>query len=382
MKENQKKERLKKFFDAIKESKLEAAKEILAENPSFLKEFDVHCFGGTALNIAVGRNDLPMVEFLLNFGADPNLKSDWKMGPWSALQLAIFHNHLEACELLISRGAEVDIHAAAGLGYSDKVKELVKENPARIKKPGGDGCHPLHFAKTPEIAEFLLSKGADIEARDLDHHSTPAQYSATRNPNVCNYLVDSGAEVDIFMASVTGNENVFHSLVEKNPEVIFERITGDRFPCPQKDIMHIYHFTIGSNATPLHAAASFNQIPIVKLLLEKGVDVNVPGAYDDCTSLHLCAWNDQSDTAKFLIASGADIERKSGQLHKNTPLGWAIVAGATKVVKLLLDSGAKLHNSHMDDAEYCAQGKFQENKKVDPQIYHTIIKLLREKAKN
>ena len=41
---------------------------------------------------------------------------------------------------------------------------------------GGDGQTPLHFASTVEVAEFLLENGAEIDARDVDHESTPAQY--------------------------------------------------------------------------------------------------------------------------------------------------------------------------------------------------------------
>ncbi len=41
---------------------------------------------------------------------------------------------------------------------------------------GGDGQTPLHFASTVEIAEFLLAHGADMDALDVDHESTPAQY--------------------------------------------------------------------------------------------------------------------------------------------------------------------------------------------------------------
>lgn len=41
---------------------------------------------------------------------------------------------------------------------------------------GGDGQTPLHCASTAQIAAFLLDHGADIDARDVDHESTPAQY--------------------------------------------------------------------------------------------------------------------------------------------------------------------------------------------------------------
>ena len=49
-------------------------------------------------------------------------------------------------------------------------------DPQLVHARGGDGQTPLHFASTVEIAEYLLDQGADIDARDVDHVSTPAQY--------------------------------------------------------------------------------------------------------------------------------------------------------------------------------------------------------------
>ena len=57
-----------------------------------------------------------------------------------------------------------------------KLTELVAADPAVVHARGGDGQTPLHFASTVEIAEFLLANGAEIDARDVDHESTPAQY--------------------------------------------------------------------------------------------------------------------------------------------------------------------------------------------------------------
>ncbi len=59
-------------------------------------------------------------------------------------------------------------------------------------------------------------------------------------------------------------------------------------------------FTIGSQVTPLHAAARGNQPQIVKRLIEAGADPGMRGGYDDAMPLHLAAWHDCADAAQAL----------------------------------------------------------------------------------
>ena len=55
-----------------------------------------------------------------------------------------------------------------------------RRDPALVNAKGGDGKRPLHYARTVEIAEFLLDRGAEIDALDDDHSSTPGAASHRR----------------------------------------------------------------------------------------------------------------------------------------------------------------------------------------------------------
>jgi len=57
-----------------------------------------------------------------------------------------------------------------------------------------------NFARTVEIAHYLIDRGAEIDVRDVDHESTPAQYLVREAPDVARLLVDRGAWYDIFIA--------------------------------------------------------------------------------------------------------------------------------------------------------------------------------------
>jgi hypothetical protein len=55
------------------------------------------------------------------------------------------------------------------------------------------------FCEDVEVAEFLLEHGADIDARDVDHESTPAQYMVGDRQEVARYLVQRGCKTDILL---------------------------------------------------------------------------------------------------------------------------------------------------------------------------------------
>jgi hypothetical protein len=77
---------------------------------------------------------------------------------------------------LIERGAALDAHAAARLGWFQELQDLMTANPGVVAALGAHRQTPLHFASTTEMAQYLLERGAEMDARDLQHESTPAQH--------------------------------------------------------------------------------------------------------------------------------------------------------------------------------------------------------------
>jgi ankyrin repeat protein len=92
----------------------------------------------------------------------------------------------------------------------------------------------------------------------------------------------------------------------------------------------------GRAATPLMHAAAFGNLQTMKLLIEKGADVNARNAFN-ATALLWCAR--EPEKAKLLIEKGADINAQSRQ--GLTPLIVAALGnGNGATVALLLDKGA------------------------------------------
>src|ERR1043166_5571522 len=167
-----------------------------------------------------------MLDALLEAGADINARSRWWAGGFGLLDCA----GPELASYAIKRGAMVDAHAAARLGMMEKLRELIASNPTLVHARGGDGQTPLHFAKTVEIAEFLLEHGADINARDVDHESTPAQWMIRERQEVARYLVRRGCKTDILMAAALGDSELVGKHLDADPQCIYMRVSNEYFP--------------------------------------------------------------------------------------------------------------------------------------------------------
>jgi hypothetical protein len=151
----------------------------------------------------------PMLDALLEAGADINTRSKWWAGSFGILDLA--SDDLAAYAL--ERGARLDAHSAARLERIEDLRRMLLAKPDLVHARGGDGKTPLHFARTVEIAKLLLESGADINARDVDHESTPAQYLIQEHQDVVLFLVERGCEADIFIAAALGDNALAQRLL-------------------------------------------------------------------------------------------------------------------------------------------------------------------------
>jgi ankyrin repeat protein len=364
-------------------------------------------FGGTAVLAAVGQRNREIVDVLLKAGADINARSKWWAGSFGVLDSP---SGLE--EFLIERGARVDAHAAARLGMLDRLKELVAADPAVVHARGGDGQTPLHFAATVEIAEFLADRGADINARDIDHESTPAQYAAKERPEVARFLVSRGCETDLLLAAALGDGDLVRRHLDANPEAIRMTVSREWFPMRN---FHaggsIYTWVLGQHLTAhqvarkfgheevfriliertpddlklalacelgddalrpsgpvtltdadrvrLIAAAQNNNADAVRRMLESGWSADIKGA-DGVTALHWAGFHGNAAMARAILPHHPPLEDKDVR-YRSTPLGWAIhgslhgwycrTGDYAGVVTALLDAGAKAPEGPVEASE-------------------------------
>ncbi len=226
------------------------------------------------LNEPIGAFDSPamihvrspeMLDALLDAGADINGRSRWWAGGFGLIDCA----KPELAAYAIKRGAVVTAHAAARLGMKDKLRALIAADPKLVHARGGDGQTPLHFASTVEIAELLLQHGADIDARDVDHESTPAQWMIRERQDVARYLVQRGCKTDMLMAAALGDAELVRKHLETEPESIHTRVSGEYFPMSNPRAGGtIYQWTLGWYVSPHDVAKQFGHEAVFRLLME------------------------------------------------------------------------------------------------------------------
>lgn len=170
-----------------------------------------------------------------------------------------------------------------------KVKDLIGKG-ASVNARTEFGETPLHLAQSQEMAELLLSKGADIHAKDNEFGMTP-----------------------LFNAP----KEIFKLLISKDADVNVRSKKG---------------------LTPLAWSAYGDDLDRIKLLISKGADINAGDDYLK-TPLHIAAnWN-KVRIAEILISKGANVNAKDSSGW--TPLHWASFEGGPEVVQLLITKGAE-----------------------------------------
>jgi ankyrin repeat protein len=215
-------------------------------------------FGQRAAHIAAKHE--AMLAVLLDAGADVTLKSEWVNGPYTVLD-----NADEAtARFLMARGAPLTPNVAARLGWLDELRAMVAADPALVYARGGDGQQPLHEARTAAIADFLLDHGADVDARCIDHKSTPAQYALADRPDVCRRLLARGATPDIFIAARLGDSALAQRLIETDPACLAARVNAGGYPPVPP--FNIYCWTLGFGVSPHDVAARFGHRELQALL--------------------------------------------------------------------------------------------------------------------
>uniref|UniRef100_A0A670YHW5 Ankyrin repeat and SOCS box containing 2 n=1 Tax=Pseudonaja textilis TaxID=8673 RepID=A0A670YHW5_PSETE len=172
-----------------------------------------NCYGITSLFVAAESGHLEALRFLAKCGADINTQASDKA---SALYEASKNGHEKIVEFLLSQGADANktnkdgflpIHVASKKGYYEIVKMLLPvTSRTRIKR---SGISPLHLAAErnhDDVLEELIDAGFDVNAtlsfersRLYEDRRTSVLYFAVFNNNVYSteLLLEAGADPNV-----------------------------------------------------------------------------------------------------------------------------------------------------------------------------------------
>jgi hypothetical protein len=292
-------------------------------------------FGQHALFAAVQRSDRATIDVLLDAGADIRKRTEWWAGGFGVLDDC----DPSLVEFLTERGAVLDAHSAARLGMMSKLRELVAANPGVVRARGGDGQTPLHFASTVEVAEFLLESGAEIDARDVDHESTAAQYMLRVDQrrhyprdrqDVARYLVSRGCRTDLLMAAALGERELVRQHLDRDPVCIRMNVSEEWFPKQNPEAGGtIYIWTLGSHRTAHSVARDFGHEDIFQLLMER--------TPEELKLTLACELGDEAAFREFL-SKHPDAATTLSEADKRK-LPNAAQTNNTEAVRLMLEAG-------------------------------------------
>jgi ankyrin repeat protein len=336
--------------------------ELLAHHPELRSKVNEPLpelgFGQPPLLGAVQRGNREMIEVLLRAGADIHQRSQWWAGgfgvlddAWRAPWLAPF---------LIERGAVVDVHAAVRLGMHERLAELLAANPDLVHARGGDGQTPLHCAQTIEVARFLLDHGAEIDARDIDHESTPAQYMVRDRQDVARYLVARGCHTDLLMAAALGDVELVRRHLDADPACIRMSVSEQYFPKQDPRAGGtIYIWCLGWHQTAHLVARELGHEEVFRLLMERSPaelklaqacelgdeeafeallasrpDLAQTLSDDERRKLAGAAQNNNTAAVRMMLAAGWPVDARGE--HGGTPLHWAAFHGNAEMAREIL----------------------------------------------
>ena len=328
---------VEQFRRALGDGNAEAVRALLAAHEDVRAAVNEPCGAFGARPVSMAARNLPLLDVLLAHGADINLKSAWPPGGFGVLETM---SPADAAPV-IARGATVDVVAAAHLGMQDRVRELVEGDPTLVRARGGDGKTPLHCAASLDIARYLVDRGADVDARCVDHYSTPAQYLVRDHPEIVRLLLERGAWFDIFIAVALRDAALVEQCLRDDPEALDHRTWHGKYELPRDphgvpvlDVPadcrgDIYRWVFDHNVTALDAAAALGFDDIVAQLERRATPVQ---------GLLAACW--RADRA----AAEAIVRAQPGLVAGLTPPQRALItykahAGDTAAVALMLDLG-------------------------------------------
>ncbi|CAM4721838.1 unnamed protein product [Leuciscus chuanchicus] len=305
------------------------------------------------------------------------------------LHLAVRGGNIEVIKLCIIKGAKVDqqqcdkstaLHFACTQGALDAIKIMLSSyNRVEdiINLRDGANQTPLHRATLfdhVELAEYLISKGADIDCIDCKGLSPLLMASNCSAWKTVAFLLSIGANykvkdkagrnfLHLVILQPKGLKNLPETVLQSNAvkEMLsdedVEGCTPLHYACKLgihdsvKNMLGLNIF-LGQKSrekkSALHFAAEYGRLNTCHRLLENLMDSKMLNDWDEkgLTSLHLASRAGHTQVVKLLLRRGA--------LFQSDYKGWsclhhAAAEGYTQTMKILLAANVKLLDGTNED---------------------------------
>ncbi|XP_050505193.1 ankyrin-1-like isoform X1 [Diabrotica virgifera virgifera] len=293
---------------------------------------------------------------------------------------------------------EFPLHLASRLGNLDAVQQLI-EGGAEINEVDSSGLTALHvatFSQHKKVAKYLLAHGADLNAIETYQQETPLNISTGINDHeMVRLLIEAGANMQcldisgnmpIHIAAKKGYLNIVECFLENGINVDILNEISKMTPLHMAacgGYIEVVDYLLLNNAnvhlkdcrsrSSIHHGVLGGKAKIVKMLIEKGVDVNVEDI--NWTPLHLACRHGNLEIVKLLLENGAVYDNRQGKSRNYSPLLVAIEMGHLEIIKYFISIGVDV-NFSTNNEDYTLLHAACTNTQAQVQI--EIVKLLIE----
>lgn len=311
--------------------------------------------GLVASGMRVRQNGLqePLIRLLVERGADPD----------HAIGAALGENEPEAARLLLELGATKTLPVVAALGDQAVVNRMIRDasdldrrralalaalhgrrrcvemlvdrgvDPNQLNPPGTHAhATPLHNAVNgnhPETVVVLVTRGADMRAKDTMWDADAFGWAEYMGHDE---VLATLKQCDTFMPGIeavrTGDLDALDRWLAEHPDLVNAHLPGNG-----RSLLH--HVTDWPGGRPKRAA-------VIARLIDAGADPNIryAGQAHNETPLHWAASADDVEAIDALLDGGADINALGGVETGGTPLHDAVIFQQRKAAARLLERGA------------------------------------------
>lgn len=324
----------------------------------------------TPLGIAAGRNNVELVSYLMDRGADVNLPSGTR--GFSPLQHATLSRDEAVMLKLLKGGADTTIqrngglhpfHIACEMGFIDFIEAFLEANTGDAKEvvnlDWGVYRTPLFIAALRgqlRATEILLEKGAnpnhktddessggrkiihaaaqsgkvdvfemilknvaepDLEIRDKTGRTPLVFACEAGSEELVEHLLKQGVSSDVVLGT---EENVTSSIVIGGSAKVLKRVL-EYNPGLDTDVPRPMN-----NKTPLVLAATFGSSEIVSILLDRGADMNRPCLSGETALINAIIYREKGTLEVLLKGEALDIGKQDA--HGRNALQIAFQAGS------------------------------------------------------
>lgn len=349
-----------------------------------------------------GKRDI--VELLLDNGADANTKFSGgdsalayacSNGHCGIARLLVDHG-------ADTSDPEV-LHRACSQGREDIVELLLRngsDSNSQFKLDGQDGevSSALQYACQNQlmgIVKILIRFGADPNTRVSDGRSV-LQWAMERRcaDGVVYLLLDKGADANVKFsdgesalqrACVEGRCEVVKALAYFGADVNVKNKRGMsvlEFACRQNKV-EIVELLLESGAdantrfrcdnSAFQFACLLGLYEIAEILIEHGADIEECGP-TRCTPLYVAVKSQNERLVRILLDRGADVNNR-GSFLRNSPMFFALRNGMDETVKLLLDRGFDVNQEDYNGCTVMEQAMAREDGRLAEELTGRILRM-------